>query len=150
ICRAILQDSAMQLLRDYPRLEIVAVAAEYQEALRHLGSTAEQPRLILWLGSNVGNFDRADAVAFLRRVGRTMAPRDRLLMGVDLRKEQATLEAAYDDAQGVTAEFNLNLLRRINRDLGGHFDCERFRHRAVYNEEAGRVEMYLDSVGNQS
>jgi uncharacterized SAM-dependent methyltransferase len=74
-----------------------------------------------------------------------MTPEDRLLVGIDLRKDRAVLEAAYDDAQGVTAEFNLNLLRRINRELGGRFDLSRFRHRAVYNEEEGRVEMYLDS-----
>jgi L-histidine Nalpha-methyltransferase len=146
ICRSVLEESAGELLRDYPALDIVAVAAEYHDGLRQLSQTAAGPRLILWLGSNVGNFDRAEAARFLGRVRQTMAPHDRLLVGIDLRKDRAILEPAYDDAQGVTAEFNLNLLERINRELGGHFDRTRFRHRAVYNEEAGRVEMYLDSL----
>ncbi|MBY0524526.1 MAG: L-histidine N(alpha)-methyltransferase [Gemmataceae bacterium] len=146
ICRVVLQESARELLRDYPKLEVVAVAAEYREGLRHLRKEAERPKLVLWLGSNVGNFDRGEAAEFLRQVRDTLGPDDRLLMGVDLRKERRALESAYDDAQGVTADFNLNLLTRINRELGGHFDRNRFRHRAVYNESVGRIEMYLVST----
>ena len=145
ICRTVLEDTALELLRAYPTLDMTAVAAEYDEALRQIPSSGAQAKLVLWLGSNVGNFDRPDAAAFLRRVRAGLTAADRLLVGIDLRKERAVLEPAYDDAQGVTAAFNLNLLNRINAELDANFDLSAFRHRAVYNEEAGRVEMYLVS-----
>ena len=149
ICSTVLEDSSRELLDEFPALEIVAVAAEYHEGLRHLHEAGDLPKLILWLGSNVGNFHRPDAADFLRRVRETMSADDRLLVGIDLRKQRDVLERAYDDSRGVTAQFNLNLLTRINRELGGHFDLGKFRHRAIYDEDAGRVEMYLDSVCNQ-
>ncbi len=149
ICRTVLEESSLELLRAYPRLEILAVAAEYQEGLQHLRTEANQPKLILWLGSNIGNFERPDAARFLRQVRATMNPADRLLVGIDLRKDRAVLEAAYDDPQGVTAEFNLNLLARINRELGGNFDLRKFRHRARYDEVAGRIEIYIVSTAEQ-
>src|SRR5262249_4008268 len=99
ICSATLQQTALALLRDYPGLAITALAAEYHDGLRYLRNEAGQPQLILWLGSNVGNFHRDEAAAFLRTVRAAMAPPDRLLVGIDLRKDRATLEAAYDDAQ---------------------------------------------------
>lgn len=149
ICRTVLEDSSIQLLKQYPSLKIVAVAGEYHDGLRHLQEEIDHPKLILWLGSNVGNFHRNDAVRFLSTVRKTMNRSDRLLLGVDLRKDKAVLENAYDDSQGVTARFNLNLLTRINRELGGHFDLRKFRHRANYDENLGRVEMYLDSLCDQ-
>lgn len=145
ISPTILEESSLALLDEYPGLEIVAVSAEYHEGLRQLQEENDRPKLILWLGSNVGNFDPPAAASFLRRVGESMTGCDRLLLGIDLRKERELLERAYDDAGGVTARFNLNLLARINRELGGQFDLAAFRHRAVYNESAGRVEIYLDS-----
>lgn len=150
IWRPVLEHSAADLLRRFPLLEIVAVAAEYHEGLRQLRSESDRPRLILWLGSNIGNFTREEAAQFLHRVRETMTPADRLLVGVDLRKDRAILEAAYDDAAGVTAAFNLNLLARINHELGGNFDLGAFRHRAVYDKDLGRIEMYLDSTRAQS
>ena len=149
ISRGILEESSLALLADYPGLEIRAIAGEYEEGLRHLEAEADRPKLILWLGSNIGNFERPDAAAFLRRVQETMAAGDALLIGIDLRKDRAVLEPAYDDSRGVTAAFNRNLLVRINRELGGHFDPSSFRHRAVYNEDEGRVEMYLVSTRAQ-
>jgi L-histidine N-alpha-methyltransferase len=149
ISRGILEESSLALLDDYPGLEIEAVAGEYHEGLRHLKKETDRPKLVLWLGSNIGNFERAEAAAFLRRVGETLAAGDALLVGIDLRKERAVLEPAYDDSRGVTAAFNRNLLVRINRELGGHFDLGAFRHRAVYNEGEGRVEMYLVSTRAQ-
>lgn len=145
-----LEESADALLRDYPRLEMTAIASEYGHGLKWLERADGGPKLILWLGSNVGNFDKPDAAAFLMRVRRTMHADDRLLMGADLRKSREMLEAAYDDAQGVTARFNLNILRRINRELGGEFDMRRWRHKAVWNEAAGRVEMHLVSDVDQA
>jgi dimethylhistidine N-methyltransferase len=149
ICRTVLEESSVQLLKEYSALEILAVAGEYHEGLQHLREEMDRPKLILWLGSNVGNFDRDEAAQFLRRVRTTMRPDDQLLIGIDLRKDRAILERAYDDSRGVTAQFNLNILARINRELGGHFDLEKFRHRAVYNDEIGRIEMYLDSLEDQ-
>jgi dimethylhistidine N-methyltransferase len=144
-----LTDSTQQLVDDYPQLEVAAIAAEYREGLRQLPTAAPGPKLVLWLGSNVGNFDRVEATNFLREVRQALTTDDRLLLGIDLRKDASILERAYDDRQGVTATFNLNLLARINRDLGGHFDLGAFRHRAVWNDTAGRVEMYLVSTGKQ-
>jgi dimethylhistidine N-methyltransferase len=149
ICRPVLEISAADLLQRFPVLEIVAVAAEYHEGLRHLQNASDRPRLILWLGSNIGNFMREEAAGFLRRIRDIMTPADRMLVGVDLRKERAVLEAAYDDAAGVTAAFNLNLLTRINHELHANFDRTAFRHRAVYNEDLGRIEMYLVSTHAQ-
>lgn len=155
ISRGALEESAASLVRDYPLLEIHAVAAEYHDGLRRLEAPAAAgaegpPKLILWLGSSIGNLHRPDAAAFLRRVRELMSARDRFLVGVDLRKDRAVLEAAYDDPAGVTARFNLNLLARINRELDGDFDPGAFRHRARYDEAAGRIEMYLDSLRDQS
>jgi dimethylhistidine N-methyltransferase len=146
ICRPVLEESSLKLLRTFPTLEIIAVAAEYHEGLRHLRAETQRPKLVLWLGSNIGNFERPAAAAFLAQVRGTMTAADRLLVGIDLRKDRAVLEAAYDDAQGVTAAFNRNLLERINRELDGGFDLSQFRHVARYDKEAGRVEMYLVSA----
>jgi L-histidine N-alpha-methyltransferase len=165
ICHAALEESALRLLRRYPALSILAVAAEYREALQHLRAGgecpdiaesseqlgtvpffhADSPKLVLWLGSNIGNYHRDEAAGLLHEIGQSLKPCDRLLVGIDLRKDRAVLEAAYDDPQGVTAAFNRNLLERINRNLGGHFDPSAFRHRAHYDEALGRIEMHLVS-----
>ena len=149
ISRSALAESARSLLGDYPRLEIRAIAGEYEQGLRALRAGAGAPRLILWLGSNIGNFDRADAARFLTHVRDAMGERDRLLAGIDLRKGRRILERAYDDASGVTARFNLNLLARINRELGGRFDLAQFRHEAIWRAREGRVELSLVSRCDQ-
>lgn len=149
ISRAMLEESSRALLADYGAVEITAVAAEYRAGLRWLARQRWPEKLILWLGSNVGNLTRAGAARFLRGVRATMSPRDRLLVGIDLRKPRALLEAAYDDAAGVTAAFDKNILARINRELGGRFDLDAFAHRAVWNERVGRVEMHLVSARAQ-
>ncbi|HEX6835114.1 MAG TPA: L-histidine N(alpha)-methyltransferase [Polyangia bacterium] len=148
ISRSMLLESSRALLDDYASVEITAIAAEYRAGLRWLERQRE-PKLVLWLGSNVGNFARGEAARFLRGVRAAMSPGDRLLMGVDLRKSRAVLEAAYDDAAGVTARFNLNLLARINRELGGHFQLDGFRHRARWNDRLGRVEIQIESLRAQ-
>jgi L-histidine N-alpha-methyltransferase len=149
IARATLDATARVLLDRYRGLEVCAIASEYQEGLRWLRAQTQGPKLVAWLGSNVGNFDREAAAAFLRRVRAALGARDRLLLGVDLRKDRAELEAAYDDAQGVTAAFTRNLLVRINRELGGRFDPGAFAHRARWHEVEGRVEIALVSRGAQ-
>ena len=145
ISPTILEQSARELQQHYPKLEVNPVAAEYREGLVRARQLVSGPKLILWLGSNIGNFERDDAARFLSQVGRCMSRDDLLLVGVDLRKDKLVLETAYDDPAGVTARFNLNILNRINRDLGGTFDLSRFRHEAIYNDDEGRVEMYLVS-----
>jgi L-histidine N-alpha-methyltransferase len=143
ICRTVLEESSRELLRAYPTLLVLAIAAEYHEGLSHLHAETPRRRLVIWLGSNIGNLERAEAARFLARVRETLRPYDKILIGVDLRKDRSILEAAYDDAAGVTAAFNRNILARINRELGGDFDPRAFRHRAVYEEAEGRIEMYL-------
>lgn len=149
ISRAALEESAPALLQAFPRLEVLALAAEYEDGLRRLRDLAPGPKLILWLGSNVGNLHRDEAGRFLGRLREAGGAGDRFLLGADLRKSRAVLEPAYDDAAGVTARFNLNLLRRINRELGGGFDPAAFAHRATYDVAAGRIEMHLVSRREQ-
>ena len=145
ISPTILEESALVLLDRYDTLEIIAIAAEYRRGLEKIDRQANRNKLILWLGSSVGNFSRKDAGQFLRGVHGHMSADDRLLVGVDLRKSAAILEPAYDDQAGVTAEFNKNILRRLNRELQANFDVNAFAHRAVYVETEGRVEMHLVS-----
>ena len=150
ISPTMLEDTAQSLLDDYHHLEIHAIASEYQEGLRHVRRETERAKVIAWLGSNVGNFDRKAAAGFLRTMREAMAPRDRVLIGIDLRKQREILERAYDDAAGVTARFNLNLLARINRELGGNFVIEQFAHEANWREDEGRVELGLRSLCAQT
>jgi L-histidine Nalpha-methyltransferase len=153
ISPAALETSSRVLLQSYAGLRIEAYASDYFDGLAALseqsGSGAERT-LALFLGSNIGNFDAAEARAFLSALRSVLSTGDGLLLGADLRKERAVLEAAYDDSLGITAAFNLNLLARINRDLDANFNLRAFRHLAIYNEEAGRVELYLESKRAQA
>ncbi len=149
VSRQMLEESSHALLKSYPDLEITAIAARYNEGLHQLNMQTEQQKLIIWLGSSIGNFDRSEVTTFLQRIQKEIFPRDRLLIGIDLRKDRNIIEKAYNDPQGVTAEFNLNLLTRINRELGGNFNLKNFSHKAIYNEEIGRIEMYLVSNSDQ-
>jgi L-histidine N-alpha-methyltransferase len=145
ISRSILEESASELLDRYDALEVVAIASEYQDGLRHVRSHTERPKLVVWLGSSIGNLEREAAQEFLRGVRAVLAPADRMLVGIDLRKQADVLEAAYDDSAGVTARFSLNLLDRMNRELDADFDKDSFRHQAVYKEAEGRVEIRVVS-----
>jgi L-histidine N-alpha-methyltransferase len=151
ISSAALEAGAHALLESYPALRVEAYAGDYDAALARLQDDAPTRgrTLALFLGSNIGNFYRSEAENFLRRVRRVLCAGDALLVGADLKKDAKILEAAYDDPLGVTAAFNLNLLARINRDLGADFDVRAFRHVAAYNERAGRVEMYVESTREQ-
>ncbi len=149
ISRSMLEETAEALLEDYGALEVHAIAGEYQEGLRHVRSET-RPKVIAWLGSNVGNFERPNAARFLRGIRDVLSENDRVLIGIDLRKDRELLERAYDDRGGVTARFNLNLLARINRDLDGSFDLDRFAHRAEWREQEGRVKLGLESLEAQA
>ena len=142
-----LERSGRDLLSEYPQLRILALCSDFSRPSIPLsGLTHHRARtVILFLGSTIGNLDPDAAVAMLGDLRSVLRPGDALFLGADLRKERAILEAAYDDALGVTASFNLNLLQRINRELGGHFDLAAFSHRALYDEEKGRIEMHLVS-----
>lgn len=148
--------SAEQLIRvageiaaEYPGLIVQPALADYTAPL-HLPDLPQRARRIAFFpGSTIGNFHPTEAAAFLRRVRRTVANDGALVLGVDRRKDAAVLHAAYNDAAGVTAAFNLNMLRHINRELGADFDLECFQHRAVFNAAENRVEMHLVSLARQ-
>lgn len=144
-----LESSSRILLQSYPRLTIEAYAADYFAGLAELGKKSRARTLALFLGSNISNFDLEEALRFLRAMRSVLQKGDALLLGADLKKDPAVLEAAYNDALGVTSAFNLNVLARINRELGGTFDLRAFRHRAYYNETVGRIEIYIESLANQ-
>ncbi len=145
VSHQMLEESSYSLLEAYPDLEINAIAARYNEGIDHLNIQTDQQNLITWLGSSIGNFERSEIATLLRHIQEIMLPNDRLLVGIDLQKDKSIIENAYNDTQGITAEFNLNLLTHVNRELGGNFDLENFGHKAIYNEEIGRIEMYLIS-----
>ena len=151
ISASALESSSRILLQSFPRLKIEAYAAEYFDALSVLSDRHQRGRtLALFLGSNISNFGRNEAPAFLRALRRVLKTGDALLLGADLKKDRSVLEPAYDDALGLTAAFNLNLLARVNRELGGNFDLRAFRHHAFYNDEIGRVEIYIESIRPQT
>jgi dimethylhistidine N-methyltransferase len=140
-----LVEAAESLVRRFATLRVTGYVADYQTALARAATRTAGPRLVVFLGSSLGNYTTEDAVRLLSQVARLMNPEDRLVLGTDLAKESQTLEAAYDDAQGVTAQFNRNLLGRINRELGADFALDRFAHRARYRPELDRVEIHLVS-----
>jgi dimethylhistidine N-methyltransferase len=147
ISKAHLLRAAEELARDYPDLKVTAVCADYTQrfSLPEAVSGVNGRKVGFFPGSTIGNFSPTRASAFLEGVAGLLGPSGELLIGVDLKKDREILHAAYNDRRGVTAAFNLNLLRRVNRELEGDFDLAAFRHRAEYNEEHGRVEMHLVS-----
>jgi dimethylhistidine N-methyltransferase len=136
---------ASQLAAEYPGVPVHPVCADYTAPLQLPDLPQRARRIAFFPGSTIGNFHPAEAAAFLRRVRRTVAADGGLILGVDRRKDRQMLEAAYDDAGGVTAAFNRNVLARLNRELGADFDLSRFEHRAVFDDAASRVEMHLVS-----
>ena len=137
-----LSQAAGRLRREYPRLLVEPVVADISEELR-LPRRAPSPVLIAFIGGTIGNFYPTAAIRLLARVRAAMAPGDRFLMGVDLRKDVARIEAAYNDVEGITAEFNRNMLRVLNHELGADFDPAAFEHRAFYDRTAHWIEMHL-------
>lgn len=143
--------TARELADAYPGAEILPVCADFTRPFRLPRPRRPARRRVLFFpGSTIGNFHPHEAAALLRRWVRLCRPGGAVLVGIDLEKDRALLEPAYDDARGVTAEFNRNLLVRINRELGADFRPEAFRHRAVYNAEAGRMELDLVSEKDQT
>lgn len=142
-------DSARALVKRFSALRVTAYVGDYLQSLAEIAARVPGPKLLVFLGSSLGNYEPEAAALLLAALAKVMGPDDRLLIGTDLAKSASVLEAAYDDAQGVTARFNRNILVRINRELGADFAPERFNHQAVYREDRERVEMHLVSQEDQ-
>jgi dimethylhistidine N-methyltransferase len=148
VSKAALEIAEDRLAISLPHLRVEPIVADYTGGLATLAKIHGR-KLVLNIGSSIGNFDPHDAAAILRRIANNLSAGDTLLLGTDLVKRTGLLHAAYNDSAGVTAAFNLNLLERINRELGANFDVRRFRHEAVWNPAANRIEMYLISLVKQ-
>ena len=146
----ILTESSEQLLKDYDTLHITGIIDTYEGGLEFLKSYDNKKNLILFLGSSFGNFTPDDGKLFLEKIFVTMKSGDLFLIGLDLVKDKNILESAYDDSQGITAKFNLNVLSRINDELDADFDINNFSHYSIYNENDQRIEMNLKSLVSQS
>lgn len=142
-----IEGSAMELQADFPRLKIEGLVGTYEQALSALAARPDstEPMLVLFLGSTIGNFAPDEVRAFLTDLRAALRPGDMVLVGIDLRKPVSVIEAAYNDSRGVTAAFNRNILRHLNRRFGGDFVPERFDHVAHYDQTANRIEMHLRS-----
>lgn len=151
VSREHLLAASKSIAADYPHLPVHPICADFTQPFA-LPSEIDPkaPRVVYFPGSTLGNFPPPDDLALLRNIAATVGPNGGTLIGLDLQKSPAVLEAAYNDSQGVTAAFNLNLLTRINRELGGSFNLKAFAHRALYNRELGRMELYLDSLEAQT
>jgi len=145
-----LAQEAAAMRRDVPNIAVLPVDADFTRDFDLPSQIRARPRVGFFPGSTIGNFEPQDATEFLRQAGRILGSGSTMIVGVDRIKDEAVLNAAYDDAAGVTAQFNLNVLRRMNRELGGDFDLASFRHRAFYNVADHRIEMHLESLRAQT
>jgi dimethylhistidine N-methyltransferase len=147
---SILRSSAYDLLAHYPQLKIQGKVATYSQALQQLSTSFLGKRMIIFLGSSIGNFNPVECDRFISQVTSALNPGDYFLLGIDLQKPVEILEAAYNDSQGVTAAFNLNMLNHLNNRFKGNFDLDLFEHQAIYNQTEHQIEMYLISQQQQS
>ncbi len=148
ISEEFLLQSSIELSNQYPHLSVKAVCGDYTAPLE-LPIKGAGKKAIFFPGSTIGNFEPREAKAFLVGSAGHLNDGDGFIVGVDTKKDREKLEAAYNDANGITAEFNVNVLRRLNRELGANFDLDQFEHKALYNEEKGRIEMHLRSKKEQ-
>lgn len=144
-----LDDARTRLSQRFPGLDVVTIVGDFSYPVELPSTLADAPKVGFFPGSTIGNLVPTDAIALMRVFRTMLSPEGRLIVGVDLKKDPRRLVRAYDDAAGVTAEFNLNLLARINRELGASIDIGTFKHRAIYNPREGRMEMYLQSTNEQ-
>ncbi|MGA7953069.1 MAG: L-histidine N(alpha)-methyltransferase [Gloeobacterales cyanobacterium] len=150
VSAGILKTTALDLLRQYPKLSLCGLAGTYEQALAQLPRFGLARRLLIFLGSTLGNLDEQACDHFLTHIQQALQPGEFFLLGVDLQKPTEILEAAYNDAQGVTAAFNLNMLSHLNHRFQGNFDLKQFAHAAIYNPVAHQIEMHLRSLKNQT
>lgn len=149
ISGGILEQSAYSLLTDYSTLHIHGIVSTYETALKHLNPSPLPARMIGFIGSSLGNLASQDCDSFFSHIVKALEPGDYFLLGIDLHKSKDILEPAYNDAQGVTAEFNLNMLRHLNRLYEGNFNVQQFEHFSFYNQEKHQIEMHLKSLRSQ-
>lgn len=145
----ILRTTALSLLHQYPTLKLCGLAGTYEQALMQLPPVELENRMLIFLGSTLGNLDQSACDRFFHQVKQALKPGEFFLLGVDLQKPIEVLEAAYNDAQGITAAFNLNVLQHLNRRFQGNFNLEQFAHQAFYNPGQHQVEMHLKSLQDQ-
>lgn len=138
-----------ELKNDFPELKTKALAGDYFHLLEDFNRIDKHPKIILFLGSNIGNFRHPKDIQFLSKLGEQMKENDLIFIGFDLKKDPQTIIQAYDDPHGYTNAFNLNLLERMNRELGANFDLTQFKHTETYEEESGSAKSYLISLKNQ-
>jgi dimethylhistidine N-methyltransferase len=146
VSQTALDEARSRLEAELPEVTVEPIVADYTEGMRQNSTARTGRRLVLYIGSSIGNFSPADAVEVLRGVRAQLSSGDCLLLGTDMVKDARMLHAAYDDAAGVTARFNMNVLLRINRELEGSFNPQLFRHQARWNPIDSRVEMHLESL----
>ncbi len=150
ISPAALDEASQRLRKRFPELPIYTVVGNFSSPMRLPEQFLSVPKLGFFPGSTIGNLERDEAVSLLSNMREILGPGSRLIVGADLKKDREILQRAYDDSEGVTAQFNLNLLARANRELGTDFDLASFKHQAAYNEAEGRMESYLVSTKDQS
>ena len=146
----IIIDSSKKLLEKYDKLSVTGILSDYERGLSLVSNVENGAKLILFLGSSIGNFEPAELEAFLSMTQKTLDEADFILIGFDLVKDSDVLNSAYNDAQGITEDFNSNILNRINRELDGNFDVNKFAHKAFFNDKLSRIEMHLVSKENQT
>jgi len=144
-----LNEAVRQMAVQFPQLRVSPIVADYTGGVPALARISGR-KLVLYIGSSIGNFEPSQAVGMLRRIRRSLRASDALLLGTDLAKSSKILLPAYDDAQGVTARFNKNILDRLNRELEADFDVDAFKHIALWNKHCSRMEIYLESTAKQS
>lgn len=150
ISKGAMDDLVSNLKKEMPTLSTKGIVADYFQGIKWLSQNNNRKNLVLFLGSNIGNFSKPDAFVFLRSLWNSLNNEDYLLIGFDLKKDIDKLLWAYNDSKNVTRDFNLNLLKRINKELGGNFDCNKFTFFATYNAISGAMESYIVSLEDQS
>lgn len=150
VSETMLTQSAEALLDEYPSMTVSAIASTYEPALDNLPAKTLPKRMIAFIGSTIGNLRPQECDRFLAHIAQTLSSGDYFLLGLDLQKKTSVLEAAYSDSQGITAAFNLNMLMHLNRRFDANFELSNFRHIAQYNTQANQIEMYLESLAEQT
>jgi L-histidine N-alpha-methyltransferase len=150
VSAGILKTTALDLLNCYPRLKLCGLAGTYEQALAQLPPRELESRMLIFLGSTIGNLNQEECDRFLTLIQQALEPGEFFLLGVDLQKDISIIEAAYNDAQGITAAFNLNILNHLNWRFQGNFDLDQFEHWAFYNPIKNQIEMHLRSLTSQT
>jgi len=149
VSQSALRDAELRLAERFPHLDVCSIVGDFSRFVTLPAGIARRNKTGFFPGSTIGNFEPIEAIRLLAHFRTVLSPGGRLIVGVDLKKDARTLIRAYDDSAGITAAFNLNLLARINREIGGSFDLMAFKHKAIYNAGEGRIEMHLESARDQ-